>query len=163
VRCGANAETCDVAQIIKDTITRLGPKGLAATVEIKITPSAAALVTDPMLLGRALGLVIENSLRHGGGGKEPIIEITTGREDELHTIHVRDRGPGIPENRMEDIFTKYTRFNNSDYQNAGTGLGLAITRELMTIIDGHIIAQNHPAGGALFMLKFPQLVLKNGN
>ncbi len=156
----ASAEVCDIQQIIKDTITRLGPKGLAATVEISISPRAGDLITDPMLLGRALGLVVENSLRHGGGGKAPIIEITSSHNGHAHSIHVRDHGPGIPENRLEDIFAKYTRFNNADYQNAGTGLGLSIARELMTTIDGKITAQNHAAGGALFMLQFPQLNLK---
>jgi two-component system sensor histidine kinase KdpD len=158
----ASPEACDMQQIIKDTITRLGPKGLAATVEITVTPPPVALVTDPMLLGRALGLVIENSLRHGSGGKEPVIEITAAPEADMYAVHVRDHGAGIPDNRLEDIFAKYTRYNNSDYQNAGTGLGLAITRELMTTISGNISAQNHPSGGALFALKFPQLAIKKG-
>jgi len=156
----ANAEVCDIGQIIKDTITRLGPKGLAAKVEISIPVYIMELVTDPMLLGRALGLVIENSLRHGHRGNEPVIEITVRHAEHQSTIQVRDHGPGIAENKLEEIFAKYTRFSQSDYQNAGTGLGLALTRALMNILEGKITAQNSPNGGAIFTLQFPQLKLQ---
>jgi len=155
----AHPEACDIQQIMKDTLTRLGPKGLAARIEISLPTTTLELVTDPMLLGRALGLVIENSLRHGHRGNEPVIEITVNHSIYYNTVHISDHGPGIPDNKLEEIFAKYTRFSQSDYQNAGTGLGLALARALMNILEGTITAQNSPNGGAVFTLQFPQLKL----
>jgi signal transduction histidine kinase len=69
-------------------------------------------------------------------------------------IRICDNGPGIVPERMEDIFSKYTRFSKSDQQNAGTGLGLPIRRQIMRLLSGSVNVENRPEGGATFTLKF---------
>lgn len=68
------------------------------------------------------------------------------------TIDVVDHGAGVPEEFHEMIFEPFWR----NGENApGTGLGLAIVKELTTALDGAIIVEDTPGGGATFRLSLP--------
>jgi two-component system, OmpR family, sensor histidine kinase KdpD len=109
--------------------------------------------SDPMLLGRAIGLVIDNATKHAG--KEATIEVRYSGNADHYMIRVSDNGLGIPAGKEEEIFSKHTRLSRKDQQNAGTGLGLAICRQMMRMLGGTVTAENSPEGGAVFTLKHP--------
>ena len=72
-------------------------------------------------------------------------------------IRVRDSGPGIPEDKLEDIFLRYYQIDdemNASY-NWGTGIGLYYTKQLITLHHGAIKAQNGDNGGSLFTFVIP--------
>jgi K+-sensing histidine kinase KdpD len=146
-------EDCDLTRLINDCVARLWPKRSQGDIGMKLTGIQAVVHTDPMLLCRAVNLILENAMKHAG--KNPEIEIDYGMENGHGFINVRDRGPGIAEGKEIEIFSKYTRFNHADRQNAGTGLGLAICRLVMKLLQGSIEVKNHPEGGAIFRLEFP--------
>ncbi len=146
-------ERCNIASLINDCIVRLGPKRHRCEITLMPIGDLLHAQIDPMLLGRAIGLLLENAMKHGG--KTPVIEVEYGSDGPMFFIRIRDYGPGIPPGKEETIFSKYTRFAHSDRQNAGTGLGLAICRQLMHLLDGTVATENHPEGGALFTLSFP--------
>jgi len=147
------AAACDMTRLINDCLTRLGPKRSQGNVSMKLVGSDAVVHIDPMLLCRAVNLVLENALKHAG--KNPAIEIEYGIENGQGFVQVRDHGPGIADGKEIEIFSKYTRFNRGDQQNAGTGLGLAICRLVMKLLLGDIEVKNHPEAGAVFTLRFP--------
>jgi K+-sensing histidine kinase KdpD len=146
------AEQFDLTSLLQDCLKRLGPKRARADIRLRPEGTNTIITTDPMLLSRAAGLILENALRHAG--KNPVIIIEYGWRDQEGFIRVRDNGPGIPAGKEDDIFSKYTRFAKNDSQNAGTGLGLAICRQLMQLISGSVQVSNHPEGGAVFTLIF---------
>jgi len=109
---------------------------------------------DASLLMRAIGLVMDNAYRYSG--KPAKIRVTFGQQDGAGYIIIHDNGAGIPEDQLDAIFSKYTRLDRQTAKSAaGTGLGLAIARAIMRLMNGDIIAANHPEGGALFTLRFP--------
>ena len=72
------------------------------------------------------------------------------------TVTVRDSGPGLPAGDLERVFGKFYRTDSSDSQNAyGYGLGLYVCQQLIEAQGGHIWAENHPSGGALFSFTLP--------
>jgi len=145
-------ERCDLASLLEDAMIRLGPKREKGEFSLKRTQNSSIVYTDPMLLSRAAGLLLDNALKHGG--KNPQITIEFGSEDEQGFVIVRDNGPGIPAGKEEEIFSKYTRLSKSDQQNAGTGLGLAICQKIMEMLSGTVKTCNHKDGGAEFTLLF---------
>lgn len=152
----AKPEKCDLALLLQESLTRLGPKREKGRITVHAATAGEKntyAYTDPMLLGRAAGLVLENALKHAG--KDPVITVHYGIEKERAFIRVSDNGPGIIKGQEETIFSKYTRLSKSDQQNAGTGLGLAICREIMRVLSGEIHAMNNPQSGATFALTFP--------
>jgi PAS domain S-box-containing protein len=71
-------------------------------------------------------------------------------DGELVRISVRDDGPGIAAEMLDQVFEAlFTTKRN------GTGLGLAIARRLMERQGGALTAENHPGGGCAFHLFVP--------
>jgi len=66
-------------------------------------------------------------------------------DDGTVVISVRDRGPGIPADRLPKIFDSFFTTKK-----AGVGLGLAIARSIIEAHHGQIWAENNPDGGATF-------------
>jgi signal transduction histidine kinase len=80
-------------------------------------------------------------------------------EDRVETVrvHIRDNGPGIPENEKERIFDRYAQVEgNLKPGKYGTGLGLAICKELVNLHGGRIWVENSPSGGADFVFSLPK-------
>ncbi len=70
-------------------------------------------------------------------------------------IHVRDYGPGVPEDALEDIFRAFYRVDGSrDRNTGGAGLGLALAREAAVLCGGSITARNAGPGLEICM-RFP--------
>ncbi|HEX7799399.1 MAG TPA: ATP-binding protein, partial [Asticcacaulis sp.] len=70
-------------------------------------------------------------------------------------VRIRDHGDGVPTDMQAAVFDKYMRLQKADQQNAGTGLGLTICQSIMRLLDGRIELDNHPDGGAVFTLYYP--------
>ncbi len=147
------SEKTELTSLLRDSVTRLGPRREKGDIRFPEGNSPIFVRTDPMLLSRAAGLVLDNALKHGG--QHPTIWVNYGADHDKAFISIRDNGAGIPPGKEEDIFSKYTRYSKSDQQNAGTGLGLPIVREIMRNLAGEITVANHAEGGAHFSLNFP--------
>ena len=83
------------------------------------------------------------------------IEVALAAEDEIVRFSVRDHGEGIPEGELELVFDKFIQSSKTQNGAGGTGLGLSICREIVTGHHGRIWAENHPDGGAVFVVELP--------
>jgi len=81
---------------------------------------------------------------------EKQIALTATVEDGFVRLAVADRGTGIPNDRLDDVFEPFVTFREK-----GLGLGLAISRSIMTAHNGSIQAENNADGGATFRCSLP--------
>lgn len=142
-------ELTHLTPLIRDSITRLGPLKDRGVIRLH-NLGGDSFMTDGMLLSRVIGLIIENALKHTG--TSPEVDIDYGVNENGVFVHVRDHGPGVPEDKMRAIFSKYTRLKKQDQQTAGTGLGLSIAEQIMALLGGRVELKNHPESGAVFSL-----------
>ncbi len=70
------------------------------------------------------------------------------------TFEVRDDGRGIPLEKQELIFEKFSQANSTDHT-TGTGLGLNIVRKLVNLHGGDIKVKSVPNEGATFYFSIP--------
>ncbi|MFM9889679.1 MAG: sensor histidine kinase [Rickettsiales bacterium] len=140
--------------LLNDCLSRLGPRAKRHTIELHGDEQGAPITTDLMLFGRAVGLVLDNAIKHAG--REATIAVHYGTDANGAYVRVRDNGRGIPAGKEEAIFSKYTRIAHNDNQNAGTGLGLPICRLMMQALGGTVEGVNHEQGGAEFTLRCPR-------
>lgn len=64
---------------------------------------------------------------------------------------IRDTGIGIPTNKIDLIFERFTQADSSTTrQYGGTGLGLAITKQLVELMDGRIWVESKESEGSIF-------------
>ena len=113
-------------------------------------------VIDSTLLCRAVGLVLDNASKYGPK-KGLWIDLDYRIQNNALIIDIKDNGPGIPENRREEIFDKYTRLAKQDSSGAGTGLGLAIARHIISLMSGTLTVSNAYEGGAVFSFQIPKI------
>ncbi|MCR5508467.1 MAG: response regulator, partial [Lachnospiraceae bacterium] len=72
-------------------------------------------------------------------------------------ISVSDTGIGIKEEDLENLFQRFTRFEESRNRNIeGTGLGLHITEQLVRLMDGTIDVESEYGQGSVFTVRIPQ-------
>jgi C4-dicarboxylate-specific signal transduction histidine kinase len=81
-----------------------------------------------------------------------IIEITVEEGADCTRIKFADNGPGIPEDKFDDLFKP---FYTTKEVGKGTGLGLAICQNIAENHDGSLTVKNRPQGGAEFTLELP--------
>jgi heavy metal sensor kinase len=114
-------------------------------------PPRVELVVDPLRLEQAVGNLVENALRHGGG---EIVLAVEAHAQQLE-LHVRDRGPGFPADFLDSAFERFTRADPARTR-GGAGLGLAIVAAIASAHGGSCGACNRPDGGADVWVALPR-------
>jgi signal transduction histidine kinase len=101
-------------------------------------------------LDEMLGNLVENAAKYGGGR----VFVTVEPKGAMVDILVEDDGPGIPEGRVGELFTRGARLDTTG--KPGTGLGLAIVRDVAEIYEGGItLERSEDLGGLLARLTLP--------
>ncbi|WP_031486720.1 sensor histidine kinase [Streptomyces bicolor] len=121
---------------------------------LRIEQPLPALWADPDKVDQVLSNLIENAVRHGDGTVTIDITATASpREDEYTgtSVTVSDEGPGIPEESMNRVFTRFWRGS----KRGGTGLGLYIVKGIVEAHGGAIEVGRAPGGGAQFRFTLP--------
>lgn len=106
----------------------------------------------PRLL-TAISNLVQNAVQHTPAGGEVVVRVTACQENGHAWVRcsVRDTGPGFREEDLPRVFEPFfTR------RRGGTGLGLSIVRRVVDEQRAHIVAANHPEGGAVVTLDLPE-------
>ncbi|WP_267393332.1 HAMP domain-containing sensor histidine kinase [Sphingomonas sp. GC_Shp_1] len=106
----------------------------------------------PSLMRRALRNLIENAVKYAGAA-----EVSLEPGPQQVAITVADRGPGIPEERLGDVFEAFTRLETSrNRDTGGIGLGLALARTIVREAGGDISLANRAGGGLAATITLPR-------
>ncbi len=126
-RLRLDVQAFSVRDAIEDALTYI-----TAPVSVDMAGEAEVLA-DPQRLEQILINLLVNAVRHG----EPPIAVSAGPvADGVIAISVRDHGPGVPADRREMLFS---RFSSTDAAPESIGLGLWITRELARAQGGDVV------------------------
>ncbi|MBB6011912.1 signal transduction histidine kinase [Aquamicrobium lusatiense] len=144
-----NRETVRLGSLVQEIVDELIPLGYKVT-----PPSLASLpvAAGPIALKRALRNLIINAATHGGGAS---IQLEVEGDDAV--IKIRDRGPGIPEELLDQVFEPFFRVDAARRKiMPGAGLGLAISKEIIERFRGTItIANSTKPKGLVQTVKLP--------
>ena len=113
-------------------------------------PTASSVSVDPLRARQALGNLVDNALRHGGGE----IRLSARRSREAIEIDVSDEGPGFPPELAPHAFERFAR-GDGERTRGGAGLGLAIVRAIAEAHGGTATIVDASSAGATVRLRFP--------
>ena len=113
-------------------------------------PADLRLHADRLRVEQALGNLVDNALRHGGGAVLLRATAVNGRVE----LHVEDEGRGFPPAFVEHAFERFSR-PDVGRERGGAGLGLSIVRTIAEAHGGKADAANVPGGGADVWLAVP--------
>ncbi|MCX5608906.1 ATP-binding protein [Streptomyces sp. NBC_00047] len=114
---------------------------------VRVSRPLPDLWADPDKIDQILGNLLENAVRHGEG----TVTIDVSPHEKGTAVTVTDEGPGIPEESMKRVFTRFWRGS----KRGGTGLGLYIVKGIVEAHGGTITVGRGPGGGAEFRFILP--------
>ncbi|MHC8409715.1 sensor histidine kinase [Pseudomonas sp. Hz4] len=105
----------------------------------------------PLGLKRVVTNLLDNALKYG---TEPAVKLIA-HAGEVR-IKVLDRGPGIPESSLEQVFAPFFRLEGSrNKSTGGVGLGLSAARAIVLEHGGELKLRNRSIGGLQALVVLP--------
>ncbi|MBY0369287.1 PAS domain S-box protein [bacterium] len=155
------AEPFDLPSWLEATlsIVRNTLDGRPVTMDHSLTPaSPPRLVADHEKIRQVLINLLGNAVKFTPSGRIDVIvrvEPGLGKAATL-SLSVRDTGPGIPPDKVDEIFKSFVRLKSASKQDAGgTGLGLAITKKIVEALGGKIHVESKLGDGSRFQVTLP--------
>ena len=109
---------------------------------------------DYSRLRQVLVNLLSNAVKFTGQGRVDL-RIAQAADGSIE-FEVSDTGAGIPADRIEQIFDRFTQADGSTTRtHGGTGLGLAICKGLVESMGGKLSVQSTPGVGSTFAFTLP--------
>lgn len=127
----------------------------SAGVSVNIGGDDTLVRVDPDGIVRVLTNLLGNAIKFSPRGST--VEIRSDVDGTSVLFSVRDRGRGIPQDRLEAIFEPFIQVEPGDaHERGGAGLGLAICRAIVQQHGGRIWAESAEGTGSVFRFTVPQ-------
>lgn len=137
--------------VVDDMMQMLKPQQV---LKLTTAPIEVAAMLDPHLMQIALGNLISNAVKYSPD--DGLISVHVCRVGAELVIDVADRGMGIPESNLSQLFEPFFRAENVG-ETSGSGLGLSIVREIAQLHGGTVACESVLGAGSTFTLKLPFL------
>ena len=139
---------------VRETVEFLSSLAVGRKVELVsvITPDAVPILGDRIQLQQVILNLVVNGIdaMKDTPAEKRIISIRTSRVDNFAQLSVSDNGPGIPEDKLKQVFEPFFTSKAE-----GMGMGLSIARTIIEAHNGTISAHNRANGGAEFRVRLP--------
>ena len=144
----------DLARVLRDAAepfrAAAATKGL--TLDLHVAPGPVLALFDHDRVIQVLGNLVGNAIKFTPSGGRITFSLRE-RGNEVQ-IAVADAGVGIPADKLESVFERYTQLSPSDRR--GLGLGLYIARCLVEAQRGRIWATSVAGAGSEFTFTLPR-------
>lgn len=154
-----NMDFCKINTLIRDIYNRYLPiipetKDIRLKMDLDVPNPVFGFITDYRLLSETLIILVDNAIKYTMKG-----EVTVGYEmiknEEVRFI-VTDTGIGIPEDEMENIFSRFYRIRNIiNESTSGSGLGLPIAQHYVKMLGGKLEIESKIDRGTKFTFTLP--------
>lgn len=161
-------ENCNIADLMEQAVDSLQAMAEQAEVRLSVSTIPVKRYVNPDHIIQVLTNLIGNAIKFSPPGSTvwlaAQLQANPGEEAESDilsqdlTISVKDRGRGIPSDKLESIFSRFEQVYPSDaHQKGGSGLGLTICRSIVEQYGGRIWVESSLGGGSTFYFTLPDL------
>jgi signal transduction histidine kinase len=144
----------DLNDIVREAVEFLSTLAVGRKVELTslIKQNALPILGDRIQLQQVILNLVVNGIdaMKDTPGENRIISIRTSRAEQFAELSVADRGPGIPEDKLKEVFEPFFTSKAE-----GMGMGLSIARTIIEAHHGRIWAKNRDHGGASIRIRIP--------
>jgi signal transduction histidine kinase len=144
----------DLNDLARETVDFLSTTAVGRKVELTslITQNALPILGDRIQLQQVILNLAVNGMdaMKDTPDENRIISIRTSRVEKFAELSVSDGGPGIPEDKLKEVFEPFVTSKAE-----GMGMGLSIARTIIEAHHGQIWAKNRDHGGASFRIRLP--------
>jgi len=151
-------ETVALRSLTRTALDLFTPQAAAKDLALELedtTPPDLLVTLDPDRLRQVLFNLVGNAVKFTAQGKVTLSAAYDAATERL-AIEVRDTGPGIPPDRVDRLFKRFSQVDGSlNRSHGGTGLGLAICKGIVEAMGGEIAATSVVGEGSCFSLSVP--------
>jgi signal transduction histidine kinase len=148
-------ESTDLNRVVEDVVevVRGRAEDRAVRLDVRLSPSLPPVPADPDGVHKALLNIVSNALDAVEDRDEPYVGVQTLLEPngEWARIVVLDHGPGIPPDKVGEIFKPFVSTKGAK----GTGLGLPVSRKIFREHGGDVLVESKVGRGSKFILRLP--------
>ncbi len=142
-----NLEELSLPALLRDVVEDIRVEAEAHGCQLALNAAEGPLVRgDRELLRRAVENVLRNAIRYAPPGST--VDLAVEHRNGSMLVQVRDRGPGVPEDALANLFKPFFRVEADRNRNSGggVGLGLSIAQRAVAVHKGAIRARNADPG-----------------
>ncbi len=151
-RLELNVETFDLKELLEDIVETFGYSTQTHKVKSELGNSPVLIRGDKQRLEQAIINLMTNAIKYSPGASA--IYISLGNSTVEATVRVRDKGIGLTQNQIENLFTRFYRAENTKGIN-GLGLGLYLTKQIIDLHKGRIEVNSEYGKGSEFFFTIP--------
>lgn len=148
-------EPVEIAEVVHECVSLTQPLATKRSIVINSAGLGTTMVrADRIRLKQALLNLLSNAIKYNRVGGSVRVEVRPAGENRLR-IMVTDTGPGIPAERMNELFQPFSRLGAEVGSIEGAGLGLTITRRIIETMGGAIGVMSPGGEGSIFWIELP--------
>jgi CheY-like chemotaxis protein/nitrogen-specific signal transduction histidine kinase/HPt (histidine-containing phosphotransfer) domain-containing protein len=154
-------EPLDLRECIEGALDIVAPRAAQKEIELGCLIDdevPAGIVGDSARLRQVLLNLLSNAVKFTEHGEVVVLVGAEPADRGSHRLRiaVRDTGIGIPQDRMDRLFTSFSQVDTSTTRRyGGTGLGLAISQRLVDLMHGRIWVESTQGEGSTFHIELP--------
>lgn len=149
----------DIYSFFKEYQKRINKQHIRFRLQALCTAQENMVLTDKVKLKQIFINLISNAFKFTDEG---FIEGGCQLDEGNMLFYVTDTGIGIPADKHQFIFDRFTQLNQGGKKNiGGTGLGLSIVKALVNLLGGKIYLESEPGRGSTFYFTIPYKPVKS--
>ncbi|MBS4537743.1 GAF domain-containing sensor histidine kinase [Clostridium sp. D2Q-11] len=120
------------------------------------------IACDPYMIERVILNLLSNSIKNIHDDGEVYVSV----KDKGDTIDlsVKDNGGGIPEDKLEKIFDRFTQIDHSSLKDIqSSGIGLSLVKSIVELHNGNILVNSKVGKGTEFIINIPVHTISKNN
>ena len=139
----------DVGEVVEGILGERSHEIKEKGIEVDVSGDLGTVIGNPTQVRQVFSNLVRNAIRYNDS-EDPVIRISHLGDDEDggHRYLVRDNGPGIPREIIDQVFLPFTRGESGD-----TGIGLSIVERVVKVYGGQIRAYNDNGACFEFVLR----------
>jgi len=143
----------DLRDLLNNIAREFRQMAMAEGLRLDFIPSSAIVQSDSQLLARILRNFLTNAIRYTSSGR---ILLGCRRRGNDVLLQVWDTGPGIPGDKLTEIFHEFKRIHPAGSQaDKGLGLGLAIVDKISRMLGHEVSVSSVEGKGSVFSVRVP--------
>ena len=145
-----------MAEVMPECWTMIEPLAQERHVQVTFPPPELHLYVkgDRTRVKQVLINLLSNAIKYNreGGTVEVVLDAIS--PDRIR-ISVRDKGPGLPPEKLAQLFQQFNRLGQEASSVEGTGIGLVVTKQLIELMGGEIGVESAVGAGSVFWFELP--------
>lgn len=144
----------DLCELVRQVVDEVQSTLVGRQIELLCPMQPLIIQGDELRLGQVFQNLIQNALKYSPPDVPIVVAVRHEHAEAL--IDVRDRGIGIPQTALSQLFNRFYRADNVDQENvSGLGIGLYVVKEIVELHSGNVTVTSTEGEGSTFTVCLP--------